>query len=73
MIKYGQEYLSTTQDGLNLASKMIDSVSLIKGIDLGKHPTSKPIYTQIQILKDIKNNKIYLKRYDDFKWTEVSY
>ena len=73
MIVEGQNYISDTKEAINLASKIINSVSLIKGIDLGKSATSNPIYTQLQIIKDIKNNKIYLKRYDDFEWTEISY
>ncbi len=73
MIKEGENYLSNIGDAVNLASKIICSVSLIKGIDLGKSATSNPIYTQIQIIKDLKNYKIYLKRYDEIKWTETSY
>jgi len=73
LIQEGQKYISNTKEAVNLASKIIDSVSLIKGIDLGKSVTSNPIYTQLQIIKDLENNKIYLKRYDDFEWTEVSY
>lgn len=73
MIKEGQQYISNTKEAINLASKIINSVSLIKGIDLGRSEIMDPIYTQLQIIKDLKNNKIYLKRYDDFEWTEVSY
>ncbi|MCD6090525.1 MAG: linear amide C-N hydrolase [Bacteroidales bacterium] len=73
MIEEGQNYISNTEEAINLASKIINSVSLIKGIDLGKSEISDPIYTQLQIIKDIKNNKIYLKRYVDFEWTVVSY
>lgn len=73
MIKEGQNYISNTEEAINLASKIINSVSLIKGIDLGISEISDPIYTQLQIIKDIKNNKIYLKRYDDFEWTVVTY
>jgi choloylglycine hydrolase len=73
MIKEGQEYISNSKEAINLASKIVNSVSLIKGIDLGISEISDPIYTQMQIIKDIKNNKIYLKKYDDFEWTEVSY
>ncbi len=60
MIKEGENYISNIGDAVNLASKIIDSVSLIKGIDLGKSATSNPIYTQIQIIKDLKNYKIHL-------------
>ena len=73
MIEEGQLYISNTAEAVNLAAKIIDSVSLVKGIDLGKSATSNPIYSQLQIIKDMRNNKIYLKRYDDFQWTEVSY
>ncbi len=73
MIKEGENYISNIGDAVNLASKIIDSVSLIKGIDFGKSATSNPIYTQIQIIKDLKNYKIYLNRYDDFYWTETSF
>jgi choloylglycine hydrolase len=73
MIKEGQNYISNTEEAVNLASKIINSVSLIKGIDLGVSEISDPIYTQLQIIKDVKNNKIYLRRYDDFEWTVVSY
>ncbi|MCL3779921.1 linear amide C-N hydrolase [Prolixibacteraceae bacterium JC049] len=73
MIKEGEKYVSNIKEAINLASKIIESVSLIKGIDLGKSATSNPIYTQIQIVKDLKNNKIYLKRYNEFQWTEVAY
>ncbi|MCT4638628.1 MAG: linear amide C-N hydrolase [Bacteroidales bacterium] len=73
MIKEGEKYITNTDEAINLASKIIGSVSLIKGIDLGKRATSNPIYTQLQIIKDLTNNKIYLKRYDDFEWSEVSY
>lgn len=73
MIKEGQNYISDTKEAINLASKIIGSVSLIKGIDCGISEISDPIYTQLQIIKDVKNNKIYLKNYDDFEWTEISY
>ena len=73
MIKEGQKYISNTKEALALASNIINSVSLIKGIDLGISEISDPIYTQLQILKDLKNNKIYLKEYDDLEWTVVTY
>ena len=73
MIREGQNYINNTKEALNLASKIISSVSLIKGIDCGVSEISDPIYTQLQILKDLENNKIYLKRYDSFEWEEISY
>ena len=73
MIKEGEKHLLTQIDAINLASRIIDSVSLIKGIDLGKSESSDPIYTQIQIIKDISNSRIYLKRYDEFQWTVTTY
>jgi len=73
MIKEGQKFISTTKEAVNLAAKIVDSVSLIKGIDLGKTETSIPIYTQIQIIKDLNNSKLYLKRYDDFEWTLINF
>jgi choloylglycine hydrolase len=72
MIKFGQDYIDSTKDAINLAAKILDSVSLIKGVDLGKTEKSNPIYTQIQIIKDLKNNTIYLKRYNDFKWEAIT-
>ncbi len=73
MIKEGEKFITNTQEALGLASKIINSVSLIKGIDLGISEISDPIYTQLQILKDVKNNKIYLKEYNDLEWKIITY
>ncbi len=73
MVVEGQKYVTTTDEALGLAARVVDSVSLIKGIDTGSSSTSKPIYTQIQILKDVASNTIYMKQYSDFQWKHVSY
>lgn len=73
MIKEGQNYINNIKEALSLAAKIINSVSLIKGIDLGQSEIADPIYTQLQVLKDVENNKIYLKGYKDLDWTVVSY
>lgn len=73
MIQEGQNFTETTREALNLAAHIIDSVSLIKGIDTGSSPEGRPIYTQIQILKDVTNHTLYLKTYDEFQWRKVSF
>ncbi len=69
MIKYSADYITGNSDAVYLAKRVIDSASLIKGIDLGQSSTGNPIYTQVQIVKDLINSVVYWRVYDSEKWT----
>lgn len=73
LLKNCTKYVTSNKEAIILATKILDSVSLIKGIDLGKHKTGLPIYTQIQIIKDLIKHKIYLREYGDLSWKLVTY
>lgn len=70
MLNYSvnNDFIQNNADAIFVARKILDSVSLIKGIDLGSKPDGKPIYTQIQIVKDLLNSVVYTCIYDDANW-----
>lgn len=69
MLKYSTNLASTVSEALYLSKRIIDSASLIKGIDCGSSATGNPIYTQIQIVKDLINSVVYTRVYGVDTWT----
>lgn len=69
MLKYSTNLASTVSEALYLSKRIIDSASLIKGIDCGSSATGNPIYTQIQIVKDLINGVVYTRVYGVDTWT----
>lgn len=65
--------VSTTknEDQVFFAKRVIEAASLLKGIDLGNSATGLPIYTQIQIVKDLLNSVVYTREYGIEDWTKV--
>lgn len=73
LIRNCTPYVNSDEEAVNLAAKILDSVSLIKGIDLGNSKDGAPIYTQIQVIKDLVNHILYIKEYDDFEWKIIKF
>jgi choloylglycine hydrolase len=73
LIRNCTPYVNSDEEAVNLAAKILDSVSLIKGIDLGNSKDGKPIYTQIQVIKDLVNHILYIKEYDDMEWRKIEF
>jgi len=73
LLKYclGQVSTSNTDEQVFFAKRLIEAASLLKGIDLGKSATGLPIYTQIQIVKDMTNNVVYTREYGVEAWTKT--
>ncbi|WP_203257938.1 linear amide C-N hydrolase [Hyunsoonleella ulvae] len=69
MLRYSTNLASTVSEALYLSKRIIDSASLIKGIDCGSSATGNPIYTQIQIVKDLINSVVYTRVYGVDTWT----
>ncbi len=72
MLKYALSQVTSNNDAIYLSKRILDNVSLIKGIDMGGSATGLPIYTQVQIVKDILNNVVYWRTYDAEEWTVVN-
>ncbi|UMY64540.1 MULTISPECIES: linear amide C-N hydrolase [unclassified Flavobacterium] len=72
MLEYSLPYVNGTNDAIYLVKRILDSASLIKGVDLGASATGSPIYTQVQIVKDILNSVVYWREYDSESWTIVN-
>jgi len=73
LLKNCSEYVTSSDEAVVLAAKILDSISLIKGIDLGNSKDGAPIYTQIQVIKDLVNHILYIKEYDDFEWKIIKF
>lgn len=69
MLEYCLPFATTNTQGLNLTKRILESASLVKGVDLGGSQTGNPIYSQIQIVKDLANSAIYTRNYDAADWT----
>ncbi|GGD25646.1 linear amide C-N hydrolase [Hyunsoonleella pacifica] len=69
MLKYSANLPTSVSEAVYLSKRIIDSASLIKGIDCGSSATGKPIYTQIQIVKDLVNGVVYTREYGQDTWT----
>lgn len=69
MLNYSTNLVTGVSEAIYLSKKIIDSASLIKGIDCGSSFSGKPIYTQIQIIKDLINKVIYTREYGVSDWT----
>ncbi len=72
MLEYSLPYVNGNNDAIYLTKRILDSASLIKGVDLGASATGLPIYTQVQIVKDILNSVVYWREYDSESWTIVN-
>lgn len=72
-LKYCLSQVSTTNsdDQVFFAKRVIEAASLLKGIDLGKSETGLPIYSQIQIVKDLYSSVVYTREYGTEGWKEV--
>ena len=71
MLRYSTKLVDTVSEAIYLSKRIIDSASLIKGIDSGSSSTGKPIYTQIQIVKDLINGIVYTREYGRETWNET--
>lgn len=69
MLNFAIDHVQDQPESVDLAKRIIDSASLIKGIDLGAHADGLPIYTQIQIVKDLVNSVCYWRIYGS-DWVE---
>lgn len=69
MLKYSTSLANSVSEAIYLGKQIIGSASLIKGIDCGSSVTGKPIYTQIQIVKDLGNGVVYTREYGADTWT----
>ena len=69
MLNFSVNYATGNSDAIYLTKRILDSASLIRGIDLGSSETGDPIYTQVQIVKDLINNVFYWKLYGWEYWT----
>ncbi|WP_341898909.1 linear amide C-N hydrolase [Ferrovibrio terrae] len=72
LLEYCEKFATTPAQGLNLAKRILESASLIKGVDLGGSATGNPIYSQIQIVKDLVNSIIYTREYDASDWAKIA-
>ena len=70
MLKFSLPYAHTNDDAILMSKGIIESVSRVKGVDLRDKSDKSPIFTQMQIIKDITNGRIFLRQYDDV-WTPV--
>jgi len=69
MLNFSIDYAIENSDAIYLTKRILDSASLIKGIDLGNSATGNPIYTQVQIVKDLINSVVYWRLYGSENWT----
>ena len=70
MLNFSLPYANTNDEVIRLSKGIIASVSRVKGVDLDVK-SKLPIFTQIQIIKDIKNRQIFWRRYDEDEWANV--
>ncbi len=71
MLEFSLSHVTGNDDAIYLSKRILDSASLIKGIDLGNSETGNPIYTQVQIVKDLVNSVVYWRVYDAETWNIV--
>lgn len=71
MLNFSLNYIDGNADAIFFSKRVLDSASLIKGIDLGNSETGSPIYTQVQIVKDLMNSVVYWRIYDVETWNVI--
>lgn len=73
ILKYCLNRVSTSNNDEQVffAKRVIEAASLMKGIDLGKSASGLPIYTQIQIVKDLIKGVVYTREYGSEDWKSV--